>query len=171
MVTSSLVHRLCLPTEKKVLVVQSFLHTQTINSQFTVIELLRDDGNLEQIRAYVVDKITTLAQVVVPDEIRLEYSQTTPWPSERYSGEVEILIGMEELAIHPRLLEIQGTLGVFQSNFSQMPILGGCHDKISPAHIKWSQDCLMIRTTPGGAGIQAVVTPSQGHSLMTDPSQ
>ena len=72
MVTSSLVNRLGLPTEKKVLVVQSFLHTQTINTQFTVIELLRDDGNLEQIRAYVVDKITTLAQVVVPDEIRLE---------------------------------------------------------------------------------------------------
>ena len=63
--------------------VQSFLHTQTINTQFTVIELLRDDGNLEQIRAYVVDKITTLAQVVVPDEIRLEYSQTTPWPAKR----------------------------------------------------------------------------------------
>ena len=119
----------------------------------------------------MVDKITTLAQVVVPDEIRLEYSQTTPWPGKIYSGEVEILISMEELAIHPRLLEIQGTLGVFQSNFSQMPILGGCHDKISPAHIKWSQDCLMIRTTPGGAGIQAVVTPSQGHSLVTDPSQ
>ena len=29
----------------------------------------------------------------------------------------------------------------------------------------------MIRTTPGAAGIQAVVTPSQGHSLVTDPSQ
>jgi methanogenic corrinoid protein MtbC1 len=54
MVTSGLVHRL-------LLVVQSIMQTQTIHSQFTVIELMREDGNLDQIRAYMVDKITTLA--------------------------------------------------------------------------------------------------------------
>jgi hypothetical protein len=164
MITSGLAHRLGLPTEKKVLVVESFMETRTIHSQFTVIELLREDGSLEQIRAYVVDKITNLGQVEVPDEIRLEYSLTTPWPSERYSGEVEILIGMEELAIHPRLIEMQGTLGVFKSSFSPMPILAGRHDRVFPAHTKFSQACHMIRTIPGAGGTQAIATISQSHN-------
>ena len=164
MITSGLAHRLGLPTEKKVLVVESFMETRTLHSQFTVIELLREDGSLEQIRAYVVDKITNLGQVEVPDEIRLEYSLTTPWPSERYSGEVEILIGMEELAIHPRLIEMQGTLGVFKSSFSPMPILAGRHDRVFPAHTKFSQACHMIRTIPGAGGTQAIAAISQSHN-------
>ena len=101
MVTADLAKRLGLPTEKKVLMVQSFMHTQTMDTEFAVIELLQEDGNVDQIRAYVVDKITSMAQVKVPEELRKSFKNSTPWPAERYAGEVEILIGMEELAIHP----------------------------------------------------------------------
>ena len=164
MITSSLARRLGLPTKKRVLVVQSFLKTQTIDSQVAIIELLREEGSLDQLRVYVVDEITTLGQVDVPEEIRLEYSETMPWPSERYSGEVEILIGMEELAIHPRLIELQGTLGVFKSSFSPMPILAGRHDRVFSAHTKFSQACHMIRTIPGAGDTQAMATTSQSQN-------
>jgi hypothetical protein len=50
MVTSSLVHRLGLPTGKRVLVVHSFMQTQTIDSEIAVLELLREDGNPSPIR-------------------------------------------------------------------------------------------------------------------------
>ena len=83
---------------------------------------MRDDGISYKIRAYVVDKITTFEQVEVPDAIRMEFSQTTPWPGEGHSGEEEIVIGMDNLAIYPRLIEIQGNLGVFKSPFSSIPI-------------------------------------------------
>ena len=45
---------------------------------------------MAHIRAYVVDRITSMAKVIVPQEIRDEFGATAPWPEERYSGEVDI---------------------------------------------------------------------------------
>jgi hypothetical protein len=51
------------------------------------------------IRAYVVDSITKMTKVKVPEEIRAEFSASAKWPTDRYHGEIEILLGIEELAL------------------------------------------------------------------------
>jgi hypothetical protein len=47
-----------------------------------------------------------MARVIVQVEIRKEFGATAPWPTEWFSREVEILLGLEELALHPTKLEM-----------------------------------------------------------------
>ena len=110
---------------KKTPIVQSFMHTEAIDTEYVVLKFLRTDGSVAQVRAYVVDRIINMAK-----EIRDEFKDTTPRPESRFSGEVEILLGLEELALHPSRIELRGNLGVFVSPLSNTAILGGRHDKI-----------------------------------------
>ena len=118
------------------------------------MDLLKSDGSVSQVRAYVVDKITSVTKVEVPDEIMKELQSTTPWPESRHSGEVDILLGLEELAIHPNLVERQGNLGVFLSPLSPTTILGGRHDKIFPATSRLSQACNLVTASTNQQGSQ-----------------
>ena len=66
MVSRQLVRLLGLESIKKTVVVQSFGHTDSIDTEFVVLELLKQDGSIALIRAYVVDTITTMAKVHIP---------------------------------------------------------------------------------------------------------
>ena len=104
---------------KRTLIVQSFRHTEAIDTEYVVVELLKSDGTVAHIRAYAVDRITSMAKVIVPQEIRNEFGAKAPWPEERYSGEVDILLGLEELALHPTKIEMRSNLGIFISPLSK----------------------------------------------------
>ena len=75
----------------------------------------------------------------------MEFRKDTPWPSTRFHGEVDILLGLEELALHPRDVEVVGNLGVFRTLLSTEPLLGGRHDKIFPGRTRLAQGCQMLR--------------------------
>ena len=145
MIRRALVEALKLETVRRTLVVHSFRHVEALDTEYVVIELLQIDGSVAPVRAYVVDTITSMAKVKVPGEIRSEFGKETPWPSKRFAGEVDILLGLEELALHPRNIEIVGNLGVFQTSLASMPILGGRHEKINPEKTNLSQACQMLR--------------------------
>ena len=153
-VTRALVRALNLSKRRKALIVESFGHTEEINTECVVLDLLKSDGSVAQVTAYVVDKITSVAKVEVPDEIRKEFQSTTPWPESRHSGEVDILLGLEELALHPILVERQGNLGVFLSPLSPTTILGGRHDKIFAATTRLSQACNLVTASTNQQGSQ-----------------
>ena len=115
MITKNIVRTLGLESLKRTIVVKSFMHTEAIDTEFVVVELLKEDGTVALVRAYVVDSITEMTKVTVPEEIRGEFSASADWPADRYHGEIEILLGIEELALQPKRLEIRGNLGIFKS--------------------------------------------------------
>ena len=80
----------------------------------------------------MVDRITNMAKV--------NFKDTTPWPESRFSGEVEILIGLEELALHPSRIELSGNLGV-----SFIKCSNSRHNRIFPTPSYLSQACNMLR--------------------------
>ena len=86
MVSRKLVDCLRMDSERKTLIVESFGHTDSLNSEYVVLELLQTDGTVAQVRAYVVDSITSMAAVNIPEHIRQEFSPSTPWPESRFSG-------------------------------------------------------------------------------------
>ena len=86
MVMKALVKRLNLQSLKKTLIVQSFRYTEAIDTKYVVLELLKTDGTVAHIRAYVVDRITSIAKVEVPPEIKDEFETATPWPETRFSA-------------------------------------------------------------------------------------
>ena len=51
--------KLGLESLKRTIVVRSFMHTEAINTEFVVVELLREDGTVSLVRAYVVDSISS----------------------------------------------------------------------------------------------------------------
>jgi hypothetical protein len=74
MITKHLVEKLGLESLQKTIIVKSFMHTEAIGTEFVVIELLRENGTVALVRAYVVDSNTEMTQVKVPEEIRGEFS-------------------------------------------------------------------------------------------------
>ena len=146
MIRRSLVKRLLLESLSKTLVVQTFRATSALETEFVVVEMLHADGSITLLRAYVVEEITTMSAVDVPDDLRSGFSKDTPWPETRVSGDIDILIGMEELALHPKQIEIKENLGIFVSPLSRMAVLGGRHERIHPAVTTLSQACLMLRS-------------------------
>ena len=98
-----------------------------------------------QSRCYVVEEITEMSAVEVPDDLRSEFKNNTPWPETRVSGSIDLLVGMEELSLHPVQIAINNNLGVFISPLSPIPVLGGRHERIHPAVTTLSQACMMLR--------------------------
>ena len=74
MITKHLVGKLGLESLQKTIIVKSFMHTEAIDTEFVVVELFREDGTEALVRAYVVDSITEMTKVTVPEEIRGEFS-------------------------------------------------------------------------------------------------
>ena len=151
MVTRRMKNILGLESIKKAVLVQSFGHEERLDTEFVVLELLQVNGSVAQVRAYVVDSITTMAQVDIPEKLKDMFSNREDWPKQRYHGEIEILLGIEELALHPKRIDIVGNLGIFKSPLSKVTVLGGRHEDIHPARTELSQACLMLRRaeTPG----------------------
>jgi hypothetical protein len=79
-----------------------------------------------------------MTKVRVPEEIRGEFSVSADWPA-------GILLGIEELALQPKRLEIRGNLGIFKSPLSATTILGGRHKNIFPAQMELYQACMIMR--------------------------
>ena len=140
MVTRELVKTLGIESISKSVIVQSFGHQDIIDTEFVVLELLKYNGDVARIRAYVVDSITEMPKVIVPEELKEAFSRKEDWPSGRYHGSIGILLGIEELALQPRRLELVGNLGLFMSPLSSTTILGGRHENISPAKTEFSPE-------------------------------
>ena len=121
------------------------MHTEAIYIEFVVIELLRENGTEALVRAYVVDSITEMKKVKVPEEIRREFSASAKWPEKRYHGEIEILLGIEESSIHPECIENIGNLGIFKSPLGNTTILAGRHKNIFPVHLELSETCSLMK--------------------------
>jgi hypothetical protein len=85
--------------------------------------MLREDGTTTQIRAHS-------PQIKLPEEIKLEFSNSGKWPQTRYHSSIEILLGVEDQEIQPQCLEIKKNLEIFKSQLSTTIILGGSHEKI-----------------------------------------
>ena len=145
MIKRALVEALKLETVRRTIVVHSFRHVEALDTEYVVIELLQVDGTVAPVRAYVVDTITSMAAVEIPEDIKYEFNERTPWPERRVTGEVDILLGWEEMALHPRDVEVVGNLGVFKTRLSPDPILGGRHNRIKPGESSLSQGCQMLR--------------------------
>ena len=111
MITRSLVQSLSLESLKRTLIVQTFRSTEALDTEYVIVEILQTDGTTTNLRAYVVDEITTMTAVQLPEDLQSNFQQSTPWPTTRVSGKIDILIGMEELYLHPREVEIVGKLG------------------------------------------------------------
>ena len=70
------------------------MHAEAIDTEFVVIEVLSGNGTVALVRAYVMDSITEMTKVKVPEEIRGEFSASAEWPTDRYHGEIEIFLGI-----------------------------------------------------------------------------
>ena len=86
-----------------------------------------------------------MAKVGIPEHLKEAFSSKENWPTERFSGEIGILLGIEELALHPDRLDIVENLGIFKSPLSTHTILGGRHEEIHPDKVELSQSCMMMR--------------------------
>ena len=83
-ISEDLVARLKLKPLSGKIVTKSFRNEEEINIGFVVVELLKDDGTIARVRAYVLDSITEAQKVEIPEDIKKEFSKTDRWPKERY---------------------------------------------------------------------------------------
>jgi hypothetical protein len=93
----------------------------------------------------VVDSITKAQKIEIPEEMKYEFSATDKWPTVRYHGDMDILLGENDQNIQPQSLEVRKNLGIFQSSLSATTILGGRHEKIFSTKIELSQVCKWMK--------------------------
>ena len=62
MLTDEMVKMLGLESIRRTMIVQTFGHTDTINTEFRLLELLKEDGSVALIRVFVVESITHIAE-------------------------------------------------------------------------------------------------------------
>ena len=129
-ISEDLVARLRLEPLTGKIVTKSFRHEEEINIGFVVVELLKENGTIARVRAYVVDSITEAQKVEIPEDIKEEFSKTGRWPKERYHGKIGLLLGVKDQNIQPQSLEIRDDLEIFKSTLSATTILGGRHERI-----------------------------------------
>ena len=77
-----------------------------------------------------MESITIMARVDISESIKSEFTKQREWPDSRYSGEIGIMLGIEELSLHPKRIDIVGNLGIFRSPLSRTTVLGGRHELI-----------------------------------------
>ena len=80
---------------------------EAIDIGFVVVELLKENGTIARVRAYIVDSITEAQKVEIPEDIKEEFSKTGRWPKERYHGKIGLLLGVKDQNIQPQSLEIR----------------------------------------------------------------
>ena len=51
------------------------INTDIIDTECMVLELLNEDGSLALIRAYVVESITSMAKVEIPDRLQSQFKK------------------------------------------------------------------------------------------------
>ena len=78
MITKSLVESLSLESLKRTLIVQTFRSTEALDTEYVVVEILQTDGTTTNLRAYVVDEITTMTAVQVPPDLQSKFKPSTP---------------------------------------------------------------------------------------------
>ena len=70
MISRRMVKQLELESISKSVIVQSFGHSDTIKTEFVVLEILTAQAELKLVRAYIVDSITNMAKVEIPEELK-----------------------------------------------------------------------------------------------------
>ena len=64
----------------KSVIVQSFGHNDRINTEFVVLEILTAEGEIKLVRAYVVESITQMDEVNIPEVLRDQFARRQDWP-------------------------------------------------------------------------------------------
>ena len=85
------------------------------------VTLIDRDGNPHEIKAFGLDELNGKVQQIDVLGVKCMFSPPTQqhWKeiASRPVGEVELLIGSDNLGLHPAELEAQGNLRVFLSRF------------------------------------------------------
>ena len=101
------------------------------------ISLVDRQGNVHKIVAYSISVITSSVEAVKVDGLVHHFSKIgVPEQSlARPHGEVDLLVGLQHAALHPRCISVVGELRLLSSQFGTGYLLDGHHPTIPPAPV------------------------------------
>ena len=148
LITKSAAQRLNLIGEPVCISIETAIGTTVIDSFLYRLPLVDTLGNIHHVNVYAVENISNILRSVDISKVKNIFSQEVQdkWRLlERATGEIELLLGLNVFALHPRELECSGNLKVMSSQFGSGYLLGGCHADIVSDSIEWSETVSNIR--------------------------
>ena len=137
LILNSAAKRLGLKGEAVVMEITTVTGVVKTDSHVYIVTILDREGNSHNVKAFGLDKLNGKIEKVDVDGVKTLFSQTTQqeWDkiAMRPTGEVELLIGSDNLGLHPTEFEAQGNLKVYKSNFGSGYVIVGKHPALISA--------------------------------------
>ena len=138
LILNSAAKRLGLKGEAVVMEITTVTGVVKTDSHVYIVTILDREGNSHNVKAFGLDKLNGKIEKVDVDGVKTLFSQTTQqeWDkiAMRPTGEVELLIGSDNLGLHPTEFEAQGNLKVYKSNFGSGYVIVGKHPALKCQH-------------------------------------
>ena len=123
----------------------------TRDTKLYCIELVDNAGNRVLIRAFGVENISEIRNVVNVEQMKENFSPEvqSQWGKikKRPKGKVHILVGQEYAGFHPVPYEAQGNLVVYRSMFGQGWLLSGNNPCIDVEKYKFGEEVAALRVS------------------------
>ena len=98
---------------------------EQVDSQSYGFEIVARDGTRHPIRAFGVDEISKERRYEPPNELLDEFPEVSAEQIRRLPGEVDLLLGMDVVGLHPSKVRTVGHRMLMQSQFGTGHLLVG----------------------------------------------
>ena len=148
LITFSAAEKLNLVGEAILISIKTTIGTKTLNSYAYRITLIDCTGGEHTITAFGVANISNHRNAIDVSRLCGQFSREVQenWDLiEQPEGEIELLIGMNALGLHPTDLEIRDNLKFMASKFGSGFMLAGSHPGLSSNSTEFNEDVSYIR--------------------------
>ena len=173
LITFAAAKRLNLIGEPMIIEIKTVNGIKTLPSFAYHITLMDNEGNSYTLTVFGVANISNHRNAVDISCVKGEFSANIHniWDLiDQPSGEIELLIGMNECGLHPTDLEIRGNLKVMSSRFGSGFLLGGSHLSLRGQPTVWNEDVSYIRLASISNNTSVVSMDANRVSLSVKPS-
>ena len=158
LITFSAAEKLNLHGEPILISIKTTIGNKTLRSYAYQITLIDNKGINHTITAFGVTNISNHQNVVDVSRLCDKFSKEVQddWDLiEQPEGEIELLIGMNALGLHPTDIEVRDNLKFMSSNFGTGRMLAGSHPALNSSPMEFNEDVSYIRL----ASIKNMVRP------------
>ena len=103
----------------------------SMNTTLYEVELIDRDGDVHKLKMYEIDDICGEINSTPTDSFVKYFPSVTKEEIARPRGKIDMLIGMDYAGLHPRPIEYNKDLVLYQSMFGTGKIIGGAHDNVA----------------------------------------
>lgn len=126
-----------------------------LDTHFYMIKLKDNNGRIHSVKVYAAEDLTTNRGGVSVAEAARQFNLSEELLETDTSGPVDIILGADEIRIHPRMIEFQNKLGLYRSIFGKgYVVVGSLKDQVGVGEERKSFSCNRVEVFSSDLGVE-----------------